>query len=501
MISRQSALAFINNILGALIGYAALFFVIRYMGKDALGTVAFAIAFVGLFSFIANLGFDTTHIKRVSEGKDLGRCNGTYLAIKLVLIGMFVLAVLIALYIWKYVLGNGFETRTHEAAVYLAIVYWAIFSGLYFFISTFNGRREIAKSQTLIFTNNFTRSALMIVVAALSIGTLALVDAYIAGVLLALMLAVFMFRKMPVSRPTKRYLSSYIRFAIPLSIASSVIVIASNTDVVMIQWFWSAADVADYYAAKRIGMLLTMISIAVSVALFPSLSHLHSKGRLEDVKKTTVTAERYISMLMFPLAFFIITFPDKIMSIMLSKSMLSSAPTLQILTLFYALIVINSPYNYQLPAIGRTDIIGKVNLTRALINIGLNLIFIPKSFMGVHLLGMGAFGAALATFITFLITTINLRWASYRLTGSVMDRRILLHISSAMLASIAFLLLGTSWVHRWYSLTALGMAYLALYFGILYALREFRKEDLEMFLDALSPKEMVRYIHKELKNK
>ena len=501
MISRQSALVFINNILGALIGYIAMFAVIRFMGKEALGIAAFAISFVALFSFITNLGFDSAHIKRISEGKDIGKCNGTYISIKLLLIGVFIFTVFLSLYVWTDVMGNGFETRTHEKAIYYSIMYWALFGILYVFVSTFNGRREIAKSQTLIFFNNFTRSLLMIIVAVLSLGVIALMDAYIAGALAAVLFGLYMFRKMPISKPDKEHFRSYVKFAIPLSIASSTIIIASNTDIVMIQWFWSAMDVADYYAAKKIGMLMTVVGVAVATSIYPAMSSLHWRGNIKEIRKITIKAERYISMVVFPFLFFMLVFPDKIVVIMLSKSMKSAIPTIQVLAVFYALVVINMPYNNQLPAMNRTDISGKIGVIRAFMNIGLNIIFIPKSLVGIKLLGLGAFGAALATLITFLITTVNVRWAAYRLTGSIMDRGIITHILAAILTSIVFLLIDTSWAMRWYSFLVLGIAFMGVYFVLLTILREFKKEDLKMFLDAFHPKKMFGYIKDEIREK
>ncbi len=489
-----------NNVFAAIIGYVAMFFVIRYMGKEALGIVAFAISFVGLFSFMAKLGFDSAHTKRISEGKDQAKCNGTFFSIKFLLIGLFISITIISIYIWKNILGNGFETPLHESAIYVALVYWAAFSLVTGFVATFNGRKEIAKSQSIRFMNDFGRNVIMIVVALASLGVLALAGAYVVGTLLALGVAIYFFRKLPIGKPNMEYARSYIRFALPLAISSSVLVIASNTDVVMIQWFWNSASVADYYTAKKIAMILTMISMAVSTALYPALSSYSSKGEMKKVRETTISAERYMSMLMFPVAVFIIVFPENII-LMLSKSMLSSIPVLQTLTVLYALIVLNYPYNNLIAAMDRTSILGKINMMRALLNIGLNLIFIPVSFMGVSMLGMGALGAAIATLIAFLITTISLRLSAYRLSGAVMDPRIIRHLSAALLTSIIFYFLGASWAVRWYSLALFAMAFIAVYFAILYLMREFKKEDFDMFADALHPKKMARYVNGELRGK
>lgn len=481
-------------------GYIAMFFIIRYMGKEALGVVAFAISFVGLFSFIANMGFDSAHIKRISEGKDLGKCNGTYFSIKLFLIFSMVFTVLLSIYLWKNILGHGFESPLHEKAIYIAIAYWSAFALVNGFVATFNGRKEIAKSQLIRFTNDVGRSTILIIVALASIGVLALVGAYLLGSLLAIFLALALFRRLPLSKPSGEYFRSYLRFAIPISIASSILVVASNTDVVMIQWFWSSSDVADYYTAKKIAMLLTMISMAVSTALYPALSSYHSKGDMKMLVEKARSAERYLSMFVFPLAFFIFVFPERVL-VLLSHSVLSSAPVLRVLVLLYALIVLNYPYNNLVAAMDKTIILGKINIVKALLNIALNLVFIPVSFLGIRMLGMGAFGAALATLMAFLLTTLWLRWDSYRLSGIVMDLRVVRHVIAAGISSALFYQLRYMWPTNWYFLAILALLFLALYFLLLYLMREFRKEDYDLLMDAINPKKMISYIGGEIKGR
>ncbi len=55
---------------------------------------------------------------------------------------------------------------------------------------------------------------------------------------------------------------------------------------------------------------------------------------------------------------------------------------------------------------------------------------------------------------------------------------------------------GLAW--QWFHLVGVSAAFLAGYVAILAALREFRKEDLRLFLDLLDPRKMARYVHGEL---
>ena len=79
--SRKIALLFAAENVNAIIGWIALLFVARKMGASAIGEFSFALSIVGSFTFIAFFGFKMAHVKRISEGLDLGKCIGTFLSI------------------------------------------------------------------------------------------------------------------------------------------------------------------------------------------------------------------------------------------------------------------------------------------------------------------------------------------------------------------------------------------------------------------------------------
>jgi prolipoprotein diacylglyceryltransferase len=54
---------------------------------------------------------------------------------------------------------------------------------------------------------------------------------------------------------------------------------------------------------------------------------------------------------------------------------------------------------------------------------------------------------------------------------------------------------------RWYHLLVFAGVGLGIYLGILFVLKEFKKQDLLFFLGILHPKEMLSYIKSELKEK
>ena len=161
MIARKSALVVATNLLAGLLNYAALYLIARYyvFPKFALGLLNFAIGFVALFNTISNLGFPTAHVKRISEGKDIGKCNATFFSIRLILTFIMIIAVSGSIFVWKYVMGRGFETPEQEKAVYVMLAYYVLLALAQNFMITYRAKMKIAMAQLPIFIEALSRTA------------------------------------------------------------------------------------------------------------------------------------------------------------------------------------------------------------------------------------------------------------------------------------------------------------------------------------------------------
>jgi len=85
MIARKSFLIIITSFITRLFGWIGLVILAKLwsdFAPEALGVIGFAMSFIAIFNIIGDLGFSGAHIKRISEGQDLGACIGTFAAIK-----------------------------------------------------------------------------------------------------------------------------------------------------------------------------------------------------------------------------------------------------------------------------------------------------------------------------------------------------------------------------------------------------------------------------------
>ncbi|MEW5936531.1 MAG: flippase [Candidatus Thermoplasmatota archaeon] len=540
MIARRSFLIMVTQATSAIMGVVGLFVLAKCWGEfatTALGVIGFGMASIGMFSFLMNMGFDSAHIKRVSEGQDLGRCIGTFLAIKLVLTGCMIAAVFGSLAIWTYVLHQGIYDATKESALYL-------FMGVYVLLSlaqvptfTFVARREIAKHRISETMEALTRVPLAVLVvlagvtgayvgtsalnpidipprypwpeilqpiqeflAAHAIG--ALTTTYLIGAAAVFITAYIMFRRYPIKRPTREFAKSYLAFAAPMMVVQVIAVISINLDKVLLGYFWIAEEVGYYFAAQRLATLVMMFSTAAGVVLFPTISSFHTEERFDDIRHTTHSVERYVSMLITPLVIFMILFSDEIIAIFLTSSF-HSADSLRILSLYVLFNTLSMPYAYVIQGMDRPGLLAKIFVIGYGINICLNLLFIPANGILSPWGVLGASGAAAASAISMLLICIGLRIGAERVAGfRAFQARVVHHFCAAILAALALhlfrLLLNPL---RWYHLLGLTLIGLGIYLAVLWAIGEFRRGELKLILDTINPRGIIQYIKSELKGK
>jgi O-antigen/teichoic acid export membrane protein len=466
-------------------------------------------AYVGLFMFIARLGFEQAHIKRVSEGQDLKKCIGTFFVVKVVLITLMICVVLASIVIWKYVIGKGFQTAEHEQVIYIFLAYYALMNLSAVPLSTFIARREVAKQQFPSLMDHLVRVPLIIIIAVGSYGVIALASTYLIGVIALFVTAMFLFRFYPFGRFDSTIFRSYFKFAILISVSTSIAIINKNIDKVMLQLFWGAYEVGNYFAVQKITEFLIFMSTAITILLIPTLSKHHGKSNNTEIKRLTRTAERYVSLVVTPCAVILIVMSWPILNLFNEKFANDAQGILPIMAIFSYIFCLYLVFINQIMAVNRPGIAAMIGISMAIINITLNLILIPRDIkiLGVTLFGLGAIGAALATMISKIIGLTMSKIAVRRLTGTKTNLKILLHMCAGVVMGGSLYLINLYITHYFFPIESVFIVVpicllgLGIYVGVLWLVREFTRDDFKLFMNILNPKEMKQYVVSELRDK
>ena len=534
MIARKSFLIVTSQFFTRFLGWIGLVILAKLWGDfapDALGIIGFAISFLAIFNILADLGFSRAHIKRISEGKALGTCIGTFATIKLLLLGLMITVVLFWIFIWKNIFHGGFSDATTESVI-IVFVFYYIFTNLHLIATaTFEGRKEIAKRQIAqMFEGVKTPLVILVALAGVSlvgvgispavkwplflqplqqfladhaVGSLAMT--YVFAVMAAFFVGMWFLRKYPIKRPSWSLFKSYFSFALPIMLFSVIGIVSVNIDKIMIGYYWTSTEVGYYFTVQQILQLVMILYMAVSTVLFPTFSEYHSSKNFGEIRKITRLAERYISMIIIPPIVVIIILVNPVINIMLSSAFLPAAPVLIILAIFTLIYSLNVPYRTLIIGVNRPGIAAKLGVMICITNISLNYLFIPKwgllSSYGIS----GPTGAAIATVVSILVGFIGARIVVKKITGmKILQSHTPRHIIAGVIMALVIYLLAFRTPFfpdiGWYYLLMFAGLGLAIYLGILFVLKEFKKQDLDFFLNILHPKEMIRYVSSELKD-
>jgi len=533
MIARKSFLIIISYFFTRFLGWIGLVVLAKLWGEfapDALGIIGFSMSFLALFNIIADLGFSRAHVKRISEGKDLGACIGTFAAIKIFLTGLMVTIVFTGIFIWKNVFHGEFLNATTESVIVVFVIYYIFVNLSQIATVTFEGRKRIAKRQ-ITQMSQVVKTPLMVLVALAGVSIVGIAPAvswpqflqplqqflanhamgslamtYVFAMMMTFFIGMWFLRKYPLKKPDWSLFKSYFSFALPIMLFSITGVISVNIDKIMIGYFWTSTEVGYYFTVQQILEVITVLYLAVGTVLFPTISEYHSSKNLEKIKQKTHLAERYISMVIIPPIVVIFVFANPLINIMLNSAFLPAAPVLIILSIYIFIRSLSYSYGSLVRGMNRPGIALKIGLVICISNIILNYLFIPKEGLLSSIDINGPAGAAIATTISALIGFFGIRiivkkFAGLKMWQSHTPRHI---IAGLVMGGVLYLLaFRTSFfpVVYWYHLLIFAGLGLAIYLSVLFLLKEFKKQDLHFFVDILHPKEMFKYISSELKEK
>lgn len=499
MLSQKSFLSFVLNLVSGMLGYVSLFFVSRYMGPEPLGLVAAALSFVNLFAIVGDLGFGLTHVKKISEGLDFGRCNGTFLFLRAVTTALMAIATLFAFFIAQNAGVRPYMPHEYES-VFFVVLAGALIGNLFNFIATtFTARTEVAKGSIALLTQRAALTATSVVVAVSGLGVVALAGSnFIAAIAMAALLMWF-FRSYPLKRPDRATIKLYVSYGMSMTVLALVDIVYQNVDKILINAFSNPTEVGYYAAAQSVTSMIAFAAPIIINLLLPVYSEHHANGRNREIGALASKVERYASMLFMPFIAAILFFPSLICSVFLGAKFAPASTVIAYLSLNTIILLISRPYTVQLIATNNTRVAVILGALTVLLNVTLNVVLIPTSIAGVALFGMGANGAAIAAFVTALISSSFYRYFAFRQSKTAMNKRIVLHVVSAGAAYFIVSLFAVPVVR-------LKVLMLMLYFGagiplyllFLFLMREFRRDEARYFMQFFSLKKLLEYVRGEL---
>lgn len=379
----QMAISFIVSILTA-----------RYLGPSNYGLIGYASAFVVFFSSLCTLGINSVIIKDFVDNPDeQGEAIGS--AILLRAVSSFLSAVMVV-GIVGIVDRNEPTTIIVTVLCSLGLVFQIFDTVNYWFQSQYKSKiTSIATFLAYIIVSVY-KILLLILGASVKWFALATSVDYIA-VAVFLLLAYkkhggqrFKFTK----RKAKQLLSSSYHYIL----SGMMIAVYAQTDKFMLKQMLDETVVGYYSTAVTVCTMWCFVLQAVIDSIYPTILTLHGKDKIAFNRKNRqlYAITFYMSLAVSVLFMF---FGTPVIKILYGEAYLPAVNVLKIVTWYTAFSYLGVARNAWIVAEGKQKYLKYIYTVAALLNVIINFALIPV---------MGAEGAALASFITQVLTSIVL---------------------------------------------------------------------------------------------
>jgi len=374
-------------------------YVARILGATEYGKFTFALAFVSLFAIFSDFGISQITTRELAQKKEKEREFSNILSLKLILsIGALILICLGSFFITPDPVIRGI--------IWILGIYITVsgFSGMIYAFLRARQKMEYEAWAKILQAVVVTGAGFFVLFNFPSIQSLSL--AYLFAVSIAsISILIFFHLKIYQLKLSfnKNIWRNVLIMSWPLALAGVFGTIYSQTDSIMMGYFGQITQVGWYNAAyKIIGATLIPVGL-ISISFFPLFSKLFKESK-EKLQKFWDYYMQLMILLAVPLIVGGMVLAPKIIDFVYDPSYFSSILAFQILLIMVALSYICNPFGQALIVSNQQKKLFWITLLGAIVNVGLNLILIPKYSL---------YGAAFTTVITlFLILFLLYKFTS-----------------------------------------------------------------------------------------
>lgn len=345
----------------------------RYLAPQGYGLMAFALAFVSLFSVLPGFGMGTLVTRDLA--RDTSALN-SYLANGILAKALLSLLALVAIAAVSWALGFPLEKGS---IVFLAGLLMVMESMLWFTSAFF---RAAQRMSAVAFLNMGMHGGWLIVtlaVVALKGGLITILAgrALISLSVVAVSLALIHFRLERISWNFSRAFSWHLlKRSLPFALFQLFVRVYVKVDIVMLSLMRGDVMTGWYFAAQKFRQALSFIPSSVSGATMPAMSKF-SRDSGRDLLETLTKSCKYLMMIALPIAAGVCVTADRLISVLYGSAYQEAVPALRIVIWTILFSFMNSALSSVLLANDHEKQMGWALAAGAVFNLLSNFLAIP----------------------------------------------------------------------------------------------------------------------------
>lgn len=481
-----------SGFVSAVFNTVALLLIARDMGPEILGTLGFLLSFVGLLFFVGDMGNSLAFRRVLEKGYQFQACYRAYQAARLRMTAAMAVASAVLIAVYAYLLAPGGHTPLHPASLAVMLGYFVVLNlaGIWVTALAIKRRRPM---------NELAESAVrMAAVMALlwlmppvgdQSAVFQLAFIYLLAGTIGMMLARNSARRLKVPEEGDEEVEvEFMEAASRLMPYVAMAGLVLNLDKVILWLFSDFAELGAYFGAQRITVFIAASGITVEALLADALRGHIAKGDGMAAARTLQVTERYVSLVVLPVACFYVLFPGPLLATFLGAGFAGADLVVPLLAAAGFLAGIGSPHVTYLVHSGQAKdlaIVGAAGLGALL---AAALVLVPGWNAGWES-ASGMNGAAIAMLASAAATYATARAITWRRLGCAPHRRMLVHLwcGGVMMATLNFAVWYFSIEMTFAWICAFAVLGAVVYTACLYLAGEMLRRDYHEFRDLTRP--------------
>jgi len=275
----------------------------------------------------------------------------------------------------------------------LIILVWSLDTT---FLSLYRAFRQMKRYALFIVLDSYAQVGLIAFLALRGSGLFSVIASVLAVRAAILIWLVFLVsRQIGIRKPTFSKIKEYLSFGLPTVPGNVTAWAVASSDRYVIGYFLGATSVGVYSAAYGLGNLMIMVATILGFVLPPTLSKLYDEKRANELAVHLKYSLKYLLMINIPFVVGAAVLAEPVLRLFSTAEIAAKGhyvvPIVALSILFYSAYVVIAQV---LVVAKRTKILGLVWIISALLNLGLNLVLVPR---------LGILGAALTTLFAYAL--------------------------------------------------------------------------------------------------
>lgn len=441
--AKGGGIAFAGNLSMYFIRFGFGVVMARLLGAELLGLYSLSETVIGIVSVLALLGLDAglaRYIPIAAGKKDEARLWGTMqtgIALSSLVSLVFAAGV--------FLLGGPLSSQVYDRPDLAPVLRLASLSvPIYALMATLTSITQgFKRMEYKVYTQDITYNLLKLILSAVLIWVgLSVMGAVIANIIAmavtVAMLFTFVHRLFPLNRPlgtAKRDTGAMLRFTLPVYLSQVLRQFSGSIEALALGFFGVMSGVGIYTTALRLSGIGSMFHTSLQAIAIPMISDLHSRGRLEALRRVYQTTTKWGMTFNLPIFLTITIFAKPLLAIF-GDDFVAGAAGVAILAFATLFNASTGVCGSMITMTGHSKLSFANSIIHLGVNITLDLLLIPL---------WGVMGAALAVTLTgMLINTLRVAQVFVLLRLWPYDRSFLKPLAASLIAAAA-----TYGLNRW----------------------------------------------------